>query len=310
MESIPEVLYSTTHCHSIFLTKVSSPAEIAPARLLIESIQAFGGEMSGCPIWVFATDPESEDCRLLASDQVSVMPAATPRSVQGYPFASKVFACAQAESMAPARVQSLVWIDPECLIVQPPRLYALGEDCDLALRPVHLRNVGLPAGEPLDPFWEGIYAGVGTRDIHRTVKSFIDGERLRAYYNSHAFSLRPGLGLLRRWYNLFERLVNDPHFQARACREPRQRIFLFQALLSALVASSINEQRVRILPPTYNYPYNLQGQVGEDRRAGVLNELVSLTFEGRCIHPDSVTDIEIREPLRSWLEARAPAQKN
>jgi hypothetical protein len=36
----------------------------------------------------------------------------------------------------------------------------------------------------------------------------------------------------------------------------------------------------------------------------VLNDLVSITYEDRPIHPEAVTDIEIRDPLRTWLEAR------
>jgi hypothetical protein len=71
-----------------------------------------------------------------------------------------------------------------------------------------------------------------------------------------------------------------------------------------LVASSLDVQRIRSLPATYNYPYNLHDQVPEDRRAVALNDLVSFTFEGRTLHPGTVTDIQIREPLRSWLEAR------
>ena len=291
--------------HSIVLTQVRSPAGKAAAQLLIESIRSFGGEMSGCPIWVFAADPQAEPCRDLACEQVQVFPAPTPETIRGYPFGDKVYACAQAETMAPEGCQALVWLDLECLILQPPLLYTLGEKCDAAFRPVHIRNVGLPPSEPLNAYWRGIYEALGIQDISLTTESFIDRQVLRAYFNSHGFSLRPGLGLLRRWYELFVRLVCDGRFQELACSEQRQRIFLFQALLSALVASSVAESRIRILPPTYNYPYNLQGEIGQDRCAGVLNELVSITFEGRSIHPKSAKDIEIREPLRSWLEARA-----
>ena len=80
--------------------------------------------------------------------------------------------------------------------------------------------------------------------------------------------------------------------------------------MSTLIASSVDEGRIRILPPSYNYPYNLQGYIGNSQCAGVLNELVSLTFEGRAIHPKSVMNIEIREPLRTWLELRVAFAKN
>jgi hypothetical protein len=289
---------------SIFLTKVRSPAGKAAAQLLIDCLRAFGGEMRDCPIWVFATDPQVESCQGLAGSQVEVFHLPTPETVKQYPFGDKVFACAFAEARAPAGTQSLIWLDLECLVIQPPLLYALGDGFDAALRPVHLRNVGLPPEEPLNAFWKGIYDAAGIQDVQRTVESFVDQQRLRAYFNSHGFSIRPTLGLCSRWFELFEQLVCNRRFQETACREERHQVFLFQALLSALLVSCLDENRIRILPPAYNYPYNLQGQIGKDRRAGVLNDLVSFTFEGRTIHPKSVTDIEIRAPLRTWLEAR------
>lgn len=301
----PTATTAAENHRSIFLTKIRTPAGKAAARLLIESIQTFGGEMSGCPIWVFTTDPQNERCRDLASAQVQVIPLTVPPAIAAYPFGDKVLACAHAEAIAPGNVQSLIWLDLECLVVQPPLLFDLGNEFDAALRPVHIRNVGLGPADPLDAFWRGIYAAVGVEDVDFTVETFVDRQPLRAYFNSHGLAARPGLGLFQRWYQLFERLVDDDQFQAAACQDERHQIFLFQALWSALVVSSVRPQRVRILPPSYNYPYNLHGQVPPDRRAAALSDLVCFTFEGRTMHPDAVTDVEIGEPLRSWLQSEA-----
>ncbi len=292
---------------AIFITKVRTSAGKAAARLLIESLQAFGGELSGCPVWVFASAPQNESCGDLAGGQVQVFPLPVPDAIRQYPFGDKVLACARAEALAPAGVRSLIWLDLECLVVQPPLLFDLGDECDAALRPVHLRNVGLPPFEPLDAFWKGICVELGIDDVHSTVYSFIDHQPLRAYFNSHGLSVRPECGLFRRWYGHFERLVSDRQFQAAACQDEKHQIFLFQALFSALVASSLDAQRIRLLPPTYNYPYNLHGRVPEEQRAAALNDLVCFTFEGRDLHPGAATDVEVREPLRAWLEARLTA---
>lgn len=289
--------------HSVFLTKVGSPAEKNAARLLIESIQTFGGEMRSIPIWVFATDQQA-DYSDLASAQVEVFALPVPEKVQSYPFGDKVWACAQAEKQASAEMQSFIWLDLECLVVQPPILYALENAYDAALRPVHIRNVGLSPTEPLDNFWRGIYREIGVEDIPFQVETFIDRQLLRAYFNSHGFSINPQRGLLQRWYAHFETLVNDQQFQALACEDARHKIFLFQAVWSALLASTLPPSRIRILPPTYNYPYNLHDRVEVAQRATTMNELVSFTFEGRDIHPKNVRDIQIHEPLRTWLEAR------
>jgi hypothetical protein len=286
---------------TIFITAASANS-LPAARLLIDSLRVFGGELADAPFWVFASDPEPVSS--LEDKHSQVLPLIVPDLVSAYPFGKKVAACAHAEELVPAGTRSLVWFDPSVLVVQPPMLFDLGPDSDAAFRPVHIRNVGLPPSEPLDSFWKGIYAVAGVEDISATVTSFVDGQILRPYFNSHAFAINPALGLMRRWYSLFQQLVGDAPFQSAACADERHQIFLFQALLSTLIASALKPARVRILPPTYNYPYNLQDRIPPGWRLAALNEAVCFTYEEHSIHPNAVTGIEVREPLRTWLEAR------
>jgi hypothetical protein len=286
---------------TIFVTAASANG-LPATRLLIDSLRAFGGVLADAPFWVFAPEP----VRGLENKYTRIVPLTVPDLVSAYPFGNKVAACARAEELAHAGTRSLVWIDPTVLVVQPPILFDLEPDSDAAFRPVHIRNVGLLPSEPLDAFWQGIYAAVGVNDISTTITSFVDGQLLRAYFNSHAFGINPALGLMRRWYSIFQQLVSDAPFQSAACADERHQIFLFQALLSTLVASSLKPARVRILPPTYNYPYNLQDRVPAGRRLAALNEAVCFTYEERSLHPNAVTGIEMREPLLAWLEARVP----
>ena len=176
---------------AIFLTSVRSARGKACARILIDSIHAFGGALRDCPIWVFEANSQKASCQDLASDSVQVIPLNMPDTVRDYIFGDKVYACAQAEAMAMSEVQSLVWIDPICVVVHPALLFDLGTSFDAAVRPVHIRNVGLLTTDPLDAFWQTIYATVGVNDIASTVESFVDGQRLRAYFNSHAFAINP-----------------------------------------------------------------------------------------------------------------------
>jgi hypothetical protein len=286
---------------TIFLTTACVKNEPL-VRLLIDSLRTFGGELAEAPFWVFSTDPEP--VRGLEAGSTHVLPLPVSDKAAGYLFGKKVAACARAEELAPTGTRSLVWIDPACLFVQPPALFALGTDCDAAFRPVHIRNVGLLPTEPLDAFWQGIYAAVGVEEVTSTLTSFVDGQLLRTYFNSHAFAINPALGLMTRWYELFQKLISDAAFQSAACADDRHQIFLFQALLSTLVATLVEPGRVRILPYTYNYPYNLQARVPAEKRLAALNEAVCFPYEQLSIHPAEVTGIEIHEPLRAWLEAR------
>jgi hypothetical protein len=276
---------------------------------------------------VFVASAEGVTGEAFDREDVVVLPLELPQAVRGYPFAAKVWACAWAEDLATSqdgplgggtvrtlangRVRSLAWLAPDCLVIQPPALFRLGPAWDAAVRPVHIRNVGLRAGEALDPFWRGVYAAVGLSDVvpnvttlGATVESYVDAQRLRAYYNSHGLAVDPALGLLRRWAEIFLSLVVDGAFQAAACQDMLHRVFLHQAALSALLATRVDPGRLRLLPPEYNYPYNLHGSVPEERRARALNDLVCIAYEDRSLDPDEMEDINVEEPLRSWLAAR------
>lgn len=296
---------SQSRSHQIvFASLVSTSRARAGARLLIDSIRSFGGALRHCPIWLFESDSENASCTGLKGNGVQVFKLKPRQGAKPYWFANKVLACTRAEEMAASCTESLVWMSSDCLIVQPPLLLDLGASFDAAVRPVHIQNVGLGTGEPLNPFWKGVYAAVGMEDIHSTVESFVDGQILRSYFNSHALAVRPSRGLFRRWLERFEALVGDQDFQSRACQEPIYQVFLHQAILSALLAEGVEAERMRLLPTDYNYPYNLQPQIPAERRATTLNHLVSITYEDRPLNPELIQDIEIDEPLRTWLSAR------
>lgn len=313
--------------HALFLTLVSSPGDRCDARMLIESLRTFGGELSSCPFWLFDTNPEAPVAQSLSdtiappdlrspanlniiSDAdfealgVQVISLPVPPYLLEYPFGDKVYACATAEELAPAGTGALVWIDVSCLVVNPPQLYALSGEAEAAFRPVHICNVGSLASAPVDGYWQQIYNIVGGGDSEITVESFIDQQLLRAYFNTHAFAINPARGLLHKWLWHFEDLAFDKAFQAGACHDDLHKVFLHQAVLSALVAAKLNPHQLRILPPSYNYPYNLHARAPEDRRSRALNDLVTFTYEGRSIRPGEITDIELNDPLSTWLQAR------
>jgi hypothetical protein len=289
---------------TIFATWVSNQAEMTAAIRLEASLRKFGAEFAGSPFWVMTPQKAAFDPALKVSEGMILLAYPLPRSVMVNPFADKVYACAQAEALAEGKTKALVCIAPDTLITAPPRLYALPEELDLAYRPVHIRNVGLPVNSPLDSFWAGIYTQLGIVDIGDSVVSFIDKQILRFYFNSSAWSSRPESSILRAWKDHFTALMDKDDFQASACQDERHQIFLHQAVLSTLAALVIPPECRRLLPPTYNYPYNLQNTIPDESRVKLLNDLVSLVYEEETLHPDVVNNIAIEEPLRSFLKER------
>ena len=272
------------------------------ARTVIESLRAFGGPLRDCTVWAFVLDADRVSHALHGIEGVRSFPLALEEGCPPYPFADKVYACARAEEMAGPDVRCLVWLSLDCLIVNPPVLFDLGPAADAAFRPVHHQNVGSPAHEPLDDFWRGIYRALEVGEMPYTVESFVDAQTMRPYFNTHCFAFNPATGLGQAWWEHFKAMASDQSFQAGPCRDELYQIFLHQAILSTLVAKQLDWDRVRLLPPEYNYPLNLLAAMPPDRRAPTLNGLVNAVYEDAF----PWTEIEVQEPLRSWLRERLP----
>ncbi len=217
-----------------FVLMVRSKPENQRARIIIESLRAFGGPLRDCPVWAFLADPGLASSALPDLEGVRRVPLSPKRGLPNYPFAEKVYACAQAEAMAGSEVRSLVWLSLDYLIVNPPLLFDLRPapgvaEADAAFRPVHHRNIGSPADEPLDAFWQAVYRALEVEEMDYTVDSFVDGETLRSYLNSHCFAFNPAAGLAQLWWDHFVALVTDESFQAGPCSDALHRIFLLPA---------------------------------------------------------------------------------
>jgi len=285
-----------------FLILFRSGAGEQLARIVIESLRTFGGPLGDCPVWAFSIDPDRASGALAGIEGVHRFPLTLEKGCPPYPFAEKVYATALAEAMTGPEIRSLVWLSLDCLVIQPPLLFHLGPAFDAAFRPVHHQNVGSPAHEPPDDFWRGIYRALEIEEMPYTVESFVEGQTLRPYFNTHCFAFNPATGLGRAWWAHFKAMIMDEAFQAGPCRDELHQIFLHQAVLSALVPKMLAWERVRLLPPVYNYPLNLLNEIPPDRRTPTLNSLVNAVYEDAF----PWGSIAVQEPLFSWLQERLP----
>jgi hypothetical protein len=283
------------------ITLVRSAEEEQRAHLLIESLRAFGGRLGNSPVWVFLPDPERVSTAFRKIEGVDFFPLVVEEEFRRYFFADKVYACARAEQMMESESRSLVWMSTGCLVLNPPILFHLSPPFEVALRPVHVKNIGSLANEPLDDFWSEIYRMIGIERAPFAVQSFVDLQELRPYFNTHAFSINPAKGLLRTWLEIFKAMVSNQEFQSGPCRDELHQIFLHQAILSALVVKLLDRDQIYLLPPDYGYPLHFQGQIPSPRRSPTLNSLVCPVYEEVPPHPNALKDIEVQEPLRSWM---------
>ena len=294
-----------TKARRAFLIMVRTPAQERDAALLIDSLRAHDPGAGKAPIYIALADPAAAPGTQLKAKGAKLIQLAKEASLAKFPFVDKVWACAEAEALAEKEAELLVWMNAEALVVAPLSELELAETKTAAVRPVHIKNVGLPVGAAPDAFWAGVYQAAGIRAEQAfPVESFVDGQQIHAYFNTHVFAVRPERGLLRAWKKNFEVLRHDKRYQAKACADESHRVFLHQAVLSAVLLANLRPDEFKELPPTYSYPLQLQHAMPPERRAKTLNSLVLLVHEDTLRDPDWLDKLRAEEPLKSWLLKR------
>lgn len=280
-----------------YMTVISSQVEAQRVKLLIESLRRFGGRFGAYPVRLFCTDMKFTE-GFSESDTLKRFHLKMDLPLSNYPLAEKVFACALAEEMAALEGdQTLIWLNPGCLIFNPPELFILDDQYDAAFRPVHIRNVGFLANQPIDGYWQRVYEVVRVNQVPYTIESFVDGQILRPYFNTHCFAINPARGILQAWRAIYVALLMDKEFQDEYCHGELHQIFLHQVVLNALVMKSIQRKRLLMLPPEYSYPLHLQERLPITKRVKSLNQLVCMVYEENTL----LDAVEIQDPVRSWL---------
>ena len=287
------------------VTYVLTPDQEGKAEILIKSLRRFGGDYGGVPVYVVLGNPRDVPCARLRQDGVELVPTDASKLGQRYPLAIKAYAAAQIERLTADRFDTLAWFDPETMVVGPLTSLDLGEAFDAAVKPVFkLNKVALPADAPPDAFWKPIFreTGLSVEEIP-VVKSILEGRPIKAYFNCEIFSVRPRIGIFREWAARLEPFLKDQDYQWTACPDLLHRLFLHQAVLSAVIISKTQATRRAELPDSCGYPLNLHQDLPPARKAAALNGLSGVILETLWDdNPDWMNLLEIREPLRSWLQ--------
>jgi hypothetical protein len=279
------------------------------ALLLVESIRAFAGSLSGAPVWCFTPEHGGQVSatlrdRLDALD-VTLIPFEMDPGVAAFRFTGEASAAALAESRADGRVECLAWLNANSLVLREPREFLLPEGKSLGYRPVHHTNIGSRYSETLDPFWTLIY---GYCDVPEErvfpMRTHVDGEVIRPYFNAGCHATRPGKGLLRAWLDVYLTVYDEADLKEFYGRDRRYEVFVHQAIFSGVILSRLSGEEACELPPTYNYPVHLHGEDVTDRRPVGMEENVTLRHEGFYEDPDWRDKMPAGELLKRWIAER------
>ena len=297
-----------------FVTYLQRDDQEYSAAMLVDSIRRWGGAYANCPIYVVLALPERTGFRL-KSKNVNFLPLALSDSARFCPFAAKAFAAAEVEKITAGKVGTLVWLDPETIILGPPKEYDLKKGSAAAVAPVTFINTGQAESEPVDTYWGPIYKKCNL-DLKKifTVETFVDRKKVRAWLNCGMFSVRPERGLLREWAKILDEFINDQEYQRSAITDRIHRTFLHQAVISTLIVARLERQEIHMLSKAYNYPLFCHDldfttltagtyRVPPGKKAKKLNDLISIFIESLFAeHADWIKFVPpIDEPLKTWL---------
>ncbi len=288
----------------VFATVVAGGAQERSATTLVESIRAFAGPYRDAPVYVVTADPERFACARAGALGATVLPLEAPESARRYPLAAKAYAAAQVEGLVADAAGTLVWMDAETLILAPPVHLVLGGGASVALKPVFKKNaIGQSPGDAPDGFWGPLYQAAGVEaGAVPEVQVYSTGEAVRAYYNSEVIAFDPARGVCREWARLLTRFVEDGGYQKAACPDALHKIFLHQAVLSAVIAARTSASERVALPAECGYPLNLHEELPADRRAVRLDDVEALIYEDDWDQRTDFLDIvPAGEDLRRWL---------
>lgn len=269
---------------------------------MVDSLRTLGGEFSDSQVWVFHPAQLRDLGWLQQGHGVRTIGVAIDEPYRAFPLGYKPFVAEIAEKMRPPEMDTFVWLDFASVFLRPPVLFALDPSVDITLRPVHIRNVGSPLSEPPDAYWSEIYrvAGLETPPT-MCVDPFAEPGPIRPYFNCSQYSVSASLNLYGWWRDCFEALLRNERFRARACADQTHRIFLHQAIFSALVLKLIPWNRIRMLPPTYGYPLHLQKELAAVNRTKPATEVVSALTYGDMPHSGQPFFSNADDCFKRWL---------
>jgi glyoxylase-like metal-dependent hydrolase (beta-lactamase superfamily II) len=291
----------------VIATHVAGFAQEHAATALVESLRTFGGELAETPVVVVVDDLEQRRCERLRALGARVVQFAEPAAALKFPYGAKVFAAAEVEALVAGRARALAWLDAETLVLAPPRELLLERGEAVALRPVFLANrVALAPDAPLDAFWARVYREVGADAAAAApVRSLVDEVAMRAYLNCMVIAVRPERSLFRDWLRHFRAVVADEAYLRAAVADPPHRIFLHQAVLTAVLVGRTTGKEWRWLTPRTGYPANLHDRVPAAWKAKSLDGLAVVSLDqlwaggGRW-----EAGIGASPALGAWIEAR------
>ncbi|NHK30068.1 MAG: hypothetical protein FK730_01865 [Asgard group archaeon] len=275
--------------------------------ILAESIRKFGGRFANSPIWAF-TPIKEEDFPKEVKEQflslkVQLIHFELDHDVNAkFPFIDSVSAAAIAESLAINKSKFLVWYGINSIILKEPTDFLLNKDKNLGYRPVHHTLIGSIYDEPIDSFWKIIYEKCNvSEDSIFPMKSHVDHNILRPYFNSGFLIIRPERLLMQNYWRKYKELYNDPIFDEFYKKDDLYITFIHQAVLSGVILSIMDYDEICELSYNYNYPLHLHDETPIEYQPNSNDELITARFYLNKLEEVGVDNLPILDKHKEFI---------
>ncbi|MCB2178860.1 hypothetical protein KQH61_05550 [bacterium] len=291
-----------------FATLAIPPGWMQETVLLVESLRAFGGDLSTAPVSVWSLPdrpPTDEAIEKLTSLDATLHTFEMEAAARKFPLAVIPFGAAAAEAFHQNDADILVWLLPDTLILQPPAAFQLSSDIQLAYRPVHHQNIGSPIKEAADAFWEQIYRHCEVPPERLFPMQTCYREVVRPYFNAGILALHPDDGLCQTWMETFRRTYQHADFTP-FFEQPRYAIFMHQAILSGVILQRFDQTQLVELPENYNYPLHMHTDYPQVGKPASLEAIATARYESVGELGGFLETIPASPVLREWFSSRNP----
>jgi hypothetical protein len=291
----------------MFASLAGSPASFRKIRVLLDSLEDFGGDLFRAPLIIVHPDSleaTDEDAALLRLPDVRMVSFHMSREERDFPLSAVAIGAAAAEKTVTGKTENLVWLLEDTLVLKSPSAFVLPAGMQYAYRPVHHANIGSVWKSPPDDFWTAIYHHCKVAQNHLfPMDTCVRDTMIRPYFNAGCQVTRPQNGLFSSWCESFRHLYRHPDFRPFLAN-PLYRIFMHQAVLAGVVLSSFSPSQLHELPESYNYPLHLHTEYPSEFRPKKLNELVTCRYETFDELKKVLTFMAVDEPVKTWVLSR------
>ena len=233
---------------------------------------------------------------------VIVEPFSMPDAYRKFPFADKLVGAEKAEAMVDG---TLMWMDTDSIVFGDLSPLDLKEGEVFAYRPVDKKLIGCGPEEPLSAFWQHTYMTFNLDKEFASMKTGVEQEDIRPYFNAGCFLLKTDRKILQFWKDVFFSFIEREEIQSILEEEILYKIFAHQVIFTgAVLASTKREERV-LLPDAVNYPIQFHGFHPLSDSVKTSMNLISGRYDTYFNQDESEWNFPFDDETASWIDVNA-----